>query len=186
MDKWVGCAGGRLFVSGKKSCSRKGKRLRTSPCTPRHHQPHVRAGQLTGFQSFLLNYTASATSKAMTCDAEAQLETVSGCFTNQQDRVPGCYITCLPCGTARWIAQAGYAVSSNVWLVLLLTIPGLAVSGGVDSMALAVMCREYLPRDNTELHALIVDHGLRPSSSEEAEKTSETLTSRLGSCLWNC
>lgn len=61
-----------------------------------------------------------------------------------------------------------------------LTMTGLAVSGGADSMALAVMCHEYLPRDKTELHALIVDHGLRPTSADEAQKTSETLKSRLG------
>ena len=58
---------------------------------------------------------------------------------------------------------------------------GLAVSGGVDSMALAVMCREYLPRDkNIELHGLIVDHGLRPTSAAEAAETSVTLKNKLG------
>jgi hypothetical protein len=47
-------------------------------------------------------------------------------------------------------------------------------------MALAVMCREYLPREKTELHAIIVDHGLRPTSGEEALKTAQTLKIRLG------
>jgi 3'-phosphoadenosine 5'-phosphosulfate sulfotransferase (PAPS reductase)/FAD synthetase len=57
---------------------------------------------------------------------------------------------------------------------------GIAVSGGVDSMALAAMCREYLPADKVELHAFVVDHGLRITSTMEAIKTHQTLVSKLG------
>ncbi|MFO1082610.1 MAG: tRNA lysidine(34) synthetase TilS [Reyranellaceae bacterium] len=44
----------------------------------------------------------------------------------------------------------------------------LAVSGGRDSMALAVLARDWAePRQGT-VAALIVDHGLRPESADEA------------------
>jgi len=42
----------------------------------------------------------------------------------------------------------------------------LGVSGGADSLALALMFKEELP--NRRLVALTVDHGLRPSSTKEA------------------
>ncbi|KAF2771413.1 hypothetical protein EJ03DRAFT_372768 [Teratosphaeria nubilosa] len=47
---------------------------------------------------------------------------------------------------------------------------GLAISGGVDSIALAGLCRRYLESGpiSLELHAFIVDHRLRDNSSEEA------------------
>jgi hypothetical protein len=47
---------------------------------------------------------------------------------------------------------------------------GIAVSGGVDSMALAtLLARHYsLQGSSTRLHALIVDHKLRDNSTEEA------------------
>ncbi|KAF9959008.1 hypothetical protein BGZ72_010448 [Mortierella alpina] len=47
---------------------------------------------------------------------------------------------------------------------------GIAVSGGVDSMALAtLLARHYsFPGSTTRLHALIVDHKLRDSSTTEA------------------
>ena len=51
----------------------------------------------------------------------------------------------------------------------------VAVSGGADSLALALLVRRW--SDN--LLALIVDHGLRPSSAAEAMQTRDTLT-RLG------
>ncbi|TID21633.1 putative amino-acid permease [Venturia nashicola] len=55
----------------------------------------------------------------------------------------------------------------------------LAISGGVDSMALASMCRTYLPENGTTLHALVVDHGLRATSHDEARKVKQLLTQRL-------
>jgi hypothetical protein len=76
--------------------------------------------------------------------------------------------------------RLGISCHKNACIYQILIFVGLAVSGGVDSMALAVMCREYLPRNGTELQALIVDHGLRPSSSEEASKTKAVLGERLG------
>lgn len=72
---------------------------------------------------------------------------------------------------------------------------GLAISGGVDSMALASICSEVTRRDSTVTRrllrsddfstsriaftAFIVDHKLRDNSSEEAHSVSEEL-SRLG------
>lgn len=55
----------------------------------------------------------------------------------------------------------------------------LAVSGGVDSMALALMCREYLPENGTTLHALVVDHGLRAASHDEPTRVKQLLAQRL-------
>lgn len=46
---------------------------------------------------------------------------------------------------------------------------GIAVSGGVDSMALAtLLARHYSLQSSTRLHAFIVDHKLRDNSTEEA------------------
>ena len=55
--------------------------------------------------------------------------------------------------------------------------PGFAISGGVDSMALASLFANA--RDSWRLtnillaHAFIVDHKLRPESTEEAEWVAE-------------
>lgn len=46
-------------------------------------------------------------------------------------------------------------------------------------MALALMCREYLPENGTTLHALVVDHGLRSSSHDEATRVKHSLMKRL-------
>jgi tRNA(Ile)-lysidine synthase len=60
----------------------------------------------------------------------------------------------------------------------------IAVSGGVDSMALAFLCarfRRYNPEmrvcDNTvtSFRAMVVDHGLRPESSTEAKAVSSAV-----------
>ncbi|KAL2116686.1 hypothetical protein VTJ04DRAFT_8854 [Mycothermus thermophilus] len=59
----------------------------------------------------------------------------------------------------------------------------LAVSGGVDSMALAFLTSKLKGLDNVKvgdspigkLHAVVVDHGLRPGSREEAEKVANVL-----------
>ncbi|KXT12003.1 hypothetical protein AC579_4655 [Pseudocercospora musae] len=62
---------------------------------------------------------------------------------------------------------------------------GLAISGGVDSMALATICASYwhgVERDyknDVDLFGYIVDHGYRPESSEEAGEVARELT-RIG------
>jgi tRNA(Ile)-lysidine synthase len=47
----------------------------------------------------------------------------------------------------------------------------VAVSGGADSMALALLAREWAAARNGEVRALTVDHGLRPESAQEADIT---------------
>jgi len=44
----------------------------------------------------------------------------------------------------------------------------VAVSGGPDSMALALLARDWAAEQGGDITALIVDHGLRPESSAEA------------------
>jgi tRNA(Ile)-lysidine synthase len=43
----------------------------------------------------------------------------------------------------------------------------VAVSGGADSMALALLARDWVARHDGSLVALVVDHGLRPESAAE-------------------
>ncbi len=54
----------------------------------------------------------------------------------------------------------------------------LAVSGGSDSLALALLAQEWALRRGARLLALIVDHGLRPSSAAEAEQVQGWLEAR--------
>ncbi len=51
----------------------------------------------------------------------------------------------------------------------------VAVSGGADSMALAVLARDWVRRQGGRLTALIVDHGLRLESAQEARTTLQRL-----------
>src|SRR5450432_2141440 len=44
----------------------------------------------------------------------------------------------------------------------------VAVSGGADSMALAVLARDWVRQHDGSAIALVVDHGLRAASAEEA------------------
>jgi tRNA(Ile)-lysidine synthase len=46
---------------------------------------------------------------------------------------------------------------------------GVGVSGGADSTALALLAHEWAFERGGRVHALIVDHGLRPESAREAE-----------------
>ena len=58
---------------------------------------------------------------------------------------------------------------------------GIAVSGGVDSMALATLCERVkrLPENeapsNIDFRAFVVDHKMRSSSSEEAQLVANQL-----------
>ncbi|RKF58367.1 putative tRNA-lysidine synthase [Erysiphe neolycopersici] len=60
---------------------------------------------------------------------------------------------------------------------------GLAISGGVDSMALALLCSNLQLCDSLEyrrlrFHAFIVDHGIRTGSDREAVSVAKILASR--------
>ena len=50
-----------------------------------------------------------------------------------------------------------------------------AVSGGPDSMALAQLAKAYAARHGAAHRALVVDHGLRPGSAEEAGRVAARL-----------
>jgi tRNA(Ile)-lysidine synthase len=54
----------------------------------------------------------------------------------------------------------------------------VAVSGGADSMALALLANQWASRRDGELLALTVDHGLRTESSHEAELTLHRLAAQ--------
>ena len=64
----------------------------------------------------------------------------------------------------------------------------LAISGGVDSMALAGLCAEACKSQestrgsqvNLSFMPLIVDHKIRPGSSKEAETVSKRVEKLLG------
>jgi tRNA(Ile)-lysidine synthase len=51
----------------------------------------------------------------------------------------------------------------------------VAVSGGADSMALAVLARDWVLRWGGSVQGLVVDHGLRATSGDEARITVERL-----------
>ncbi|KAK6008525.1 hypothetical protein QM012_000428 [Aureobasidium pullulans] len=52
---------------------------------------------------------------------------------------------------------------------------GLAISGGVDSMALAVLCKRVRRFKTPPITAFIVDHRLRPESTTEAQSVAKYL-----------
>ena len=53
----------------------------------------------------------------------------------------------------------------------------LGVSGGADSMALALACAFELPKLNIEIHAVVVDHNLQPGSDQVAQEALARLRS---------
>ena len=58
----------------------------------------------------------------------------------------------------------------------------VAVSGGADSTALCLMTHRFVTENGGQMIALIVDHGLRPCSADQARLTSERLTARKIPC----
>lgn len=54
----------------------------------------------------------------------------------------------------------------------------VAVSGGADSMALCLLAWDFVNRYGGDLLALIVDHGLRPCSAQQARLTADRLEQR--------
>lgn len=52
----------------------------------------------------------------------------------------------------------------------------VAVSGGADSMALALLTRDWVAQHRGTMSGLVVDHGLRPESATEAALTIARLT----------
>ncbi|MEI6202496.1 MAG: ATP-binding protein, partial [Enhydrobacter sp.] len=54
----------------------------------------------------------------------------------------------------------------------------VAVSGGRDSLALALLANDWAKARGGAIVALIVDHGLRPAAAREAEATRELLARR--------
>jgi tRNA(Ile)-lysidine synthase TilS/MesJ len=92
-------------------------------------------------------------------------------------------------------SNLGLLVSLRLMLLMPsdLTKPGLAISGGVDSMALAVLCsklqefpyKKHKVRPielqhfrNISFKAFIVDHQVRSGSYEEAKAVSSVLEKR--------
>ncbi|KAF2719121.1 adenine nucleotide alpha hydrolases-like protein [Polychaeton citri CBS 116435] len=67
-----------------------------------------------------------------------------------------------------WTAQGGSA-----------SYIGIAISGGVDSMALATLCSHYAHKPEIRFKGFIVDHGLRRGSDTEAEAVAAEL-GRIG------
>ena len=55
---------------------------------------------------------------------------------------------------------------------------GLAVSGGVDSMALATLYAKYRNEGMPDLHGFIIDHKARPESAKEARWVADQLNKR--------
>jgi len=51
-----------------------------------------------------------------------------------------------------------------------------AVSGGPDSLALALLAEEWAGRAGSQHSTVIIDHGLRPQAAREAEQTARQLT----------
>ena len=51
----------------------------------------------------------------------------------------------------------------------------VAVSGGADSMALALLLARWAPSRNIEIHALTVDHQLRKTAADEADQVARWL-----------
>ncbi|KAJ4399140.1 hypothetical protein N0V91_009672 [Didymella pomorum] len=95
----------------------------------------------------------------------------------------------------RWYSQASLPVTNNEFEAALLKAGwdkwhleagrrklGMAISGGVDSMALAALYAELTAARNYRslAHAFIVDHKVRQGSTEEAEWVAEQCRRKFG------
>ncbi|MCB9978416.1 MAG: tRNA lysidine(34) synthetase TilS [Rhodospirillales bacterium] len=75
---------------------------------------------------------------------------------------------------SRRLSRLGLAADSRL---------ALAVSGGPDSMALALLAADWVRSSGrSDVPALIVDHGLRPDSAQEAEMVAARLGPIVGLC----
>ena len=54
----------------------------------------------------------------------------------------------------------------------------VAVSGGPDSMALAMLANDWAHERGGSVHAILIDHGLRPESEDEVRIASDALSAR--------
>jgi tRNA(Ile)-lysidine synthase len=78
-------------------------------------------------------------------------------------------------GTQACLATAFAAAMDRLGPFEPCPVLAIAVSGGADSMALAILARDWARRRDGSTLALVVDHGLRQASADEARMTIERL-----------
>jgi len=63
----------------------------------------------------------------------------------------------------------------------------VAVSGGPDSMALAMLANDWAHERGGSVHAILIDHGLRAESEDEVRIASDALSARgIETTIENC
>lgn len=127
--------------------------------------------------STLVQFTRSGLSgEVLRCNAE-KLRWSSQCSPHRSRRIQSHLI---PNMEKEW-PQAAYRLGptdmKTAFEVSTDSTTGLAISGGVDSMALASLCSRFNSPDSISpaFSAFIVDHGVRKGSTEEAENVAELL-----------